>query len=163
MTIRHSAVILVAVLLLGGIGTCCADDDPLAGWRSGVRVSRVHDQPQHSIHSYYVTTPESPDGKWVLYYSSTTETAHEGEIQLLERATGKSIVLSRGIETEDAHRAACQQWTSDGNRVAFHTVQKDGRWLVRCVDRDGSNERTLAVGRQKGFGPANGDLIPLYG
>ena len=48
-----------------------SDDDPLAAWRSGVRVRPVVAEAEgHTIHSYFNTCPESPDGKWVLFFAS---------------------------------------------------------------------------------------------
>jgi hypothetical protein len=140
--------------------------DRLAAWRQGVKVSPVlpADANGHSLHAYYVSCPESPDGKWVLYYWSTVDSGHEGEIRILERATGKVRVLVKDVTTEDAHRGACQQWLSGGRRVAYHNVLKDGTWVVACVDVDADSPepRILARGRQIGFGQPNGDVVPVY-
>ena len=138
--------------------------DPLAPWLTGLNIHPVTDQPnRHTIHSYYVTSPESPDGKWVLFYTSTARTAEEeGEIHIRERATGVEKVLARHITTEDAHRAACQQWISGGRRVAYHDV-RDGHWVVAVVDVDTGAERVLARDHQIGFGTPAGDVVPIYG
>ncbi|MBP6782899.1 MAG: hypothetical protein KA152_03875 [Verrucomicrobiales bacterium] len=49
-----------------------ADDDPLAVWSGGVEIAPVSDAAgRHSIHTYYLTNPERPDGKKVLYFTST--------------------------------------------------------------------------------------------
>jgi hypothetical protein len=116
----------------------------------------------HSIHSYYVSTPESPDGRAVLFYSSTLPTGYEGDVRLLERATGTVKTLASKVTVEDAHRAACQQWLSKGKRVVYHDF-RDGEWQVVCVDLDPFQERVLAKGRQVGFGAAAGDVVPIYG
>src|SRR5207253_11119051 len=103
-----------------------AASDPLAAWKSRVKVSAVSGKNHHSIHSYVNTSPESPDGRWVLFYASTTANGYEGEIRIRERATGKETVLAREVAVEDAHRAACQQWASGGRVVVFHHVLKSG-------------------------------------
>src|SRR5205085_2052023 len=90
--------------------------DPLAPWLGSINIHPVSDQAsRHNIHSYYVTSPESPDGKWVLFYTSTDRTGEKnGEIHIRERATGAEKTLVRNLTTEDAHRVACQQWISGG-------------------------------------------------
>src|SRR5687768_6183300 len=140
-----------------------ASDDPLAPWRSGATIRALSDTPgRHTIHTYYLTNPESPDGSKVLYYTSTTRDGHRGDLVVRDRASGKETVIARNIDTEDAHRGACQQWISNGRRVAYHDV-KDGRWSVHVVDLDTLRDRTLAVDRQLCFGRAVDDLVPIYG
>src|SRR5262245_4397273 len=106
-----------------------APTDPLAAWQGKVKISPVSGKDHHSIHSYFTTTPESPDGRWVLFYASTTADGHDGELRVRERTTGKETVLARDISCEDAHRAACQQWVSGGKRVVYHNVHKNGEWV----------------------------------
>jgi hypothetical protein len=141
-----------------------ADDEaaPLAAWRR-VKVTPVASGEHHSIHAYFNTSPESPDGRWVLYYASTTESGEEGEIRIQERSSGKVRVLSRGVSVEDAHRAACQQWVSHGKRVVYHQLLPGGTSVVMSVDVDSGQERLLARGRQVGFGQPHSDLVPIYG
>jgi hypothetical protein len=140
--------------------------DRLAAWRQDVKVAPVLPiggaGDGHSLHAYYVSCPESPDGRYVVFYWSPVESGHEGEIRILERATGKVRTLVKEVTTEDAHRGACQQWISGGKRVAYHNVLKDGTWIVGCVDVDGGEPRILARKRQIGFGQPNGDLVPVY-
>lgn len=140
-----------------------AADDPLQPWRSGVRVRAVTEVPgRHTIHSYYVANPESPDGRRVLFFASTHPAGEVGEVRMIERATGKETVLARDVHTEDAHRAACQQWLSGGKRVAFHEpVGK--RWHVVVIDVETLARTVVAEDRQVGFGRPSGDLLPLYG
>jgi hypothetical protein len=109
-----------------------------------------------------VCNPESPDGKRVVFYSSTTANGHEGEVCMLDRSTGAERVLARNVHVEDAHRAACQQWISGGRRVAFHDV-RDGQWLVAAVDVETGDERVLARDRQLAFGRGAGEWLPIYG
>ncbi len=165
--------IFVAALLAVGLLFCRSGDpasaqstprqpDPLRDWREGVTVRPVSDQPsRHTIHSYYVNNPESPDGRRVLYFTSTAPDGHSGEVRMLDRASAEEVVLARGIHTEDAHRAACQQWISGGTRVAFHDV-RDGRWLVAVIDVGTGRETIVARDRQLAFGQPAGDLLPIY-
>jgi hypothetical protein len=81
---------------------------------------------------------------------------------MLERATGKETVLARDVHTEDAHRAACQQWLSGGRRVAFHEVV-DKQWRVVVIDLETRKRMIVAEDRQLGFGQPDGDLLPMYG
>lgn len=143
--------------------TVTPESDPLAPWRKNVKVVPVSLHNQHSIHAYFNSCPESPDGRWVLFYASTTADGHEGEIRIVERATGKEKVLARGVAVEDAHRAACQQWVSGGRRVVFHNLLKSGESVVLCVDVETAQERVLARGRQVGFGQPDADVVPIYG
>lgn len=155
-------------LALGAILVCAriaqaASDDPLAMWKTPVKVQPVAaSQDRHSIHTYYLTTPESPDGRKVLYYTSTTPEGYTGDIRVLERATGRETVIARGVTVEDAHRAACQQWVSGGRSVVFHDV-RDSVWLVACVDIATGRERVLTRGRQLAFGQPTGPIVPIYG
>ena len=159
MKLRWMLALLPAVAAIDASG----GDDPLAPWRSGVNIRPVTTQGgRHTIHSYVNTCPESPDGRWVLFYASTTPDSHRGEIRILERATGEEKVLARNVNTEDAHRAACQQWISRGRRVVFHDV-RDGEWIVAAVDVESGKERVLARNRQLCWGQANSDLVPIYG
>jgi hypothetical protein len=165
----QGAAVLAAVLV--GVGTTSsaeperrsASADPLSAWKAGVKVSAVSGKDHHAIHSYFNTSPESPDGHWVLFYASTTANGHEGEIRVRERATGKEMVLARNITCEDAHRVACQQWVSGGRRVVFHNLLENGEWVVMCVDLETGGERLLARSRQLSFGQPGHDLVPLYG
>jgi len=137
--------------------------DPLAAWQSDVRVGPVcPPADRHTIHAYFNVCPESPDGRWVLFYASATDDSQQGELRLVERATAQETRLIDGLETEDAHRAACQQWISGGRRVAFHNVRQ-GRWSVAVVDMDTRRVRTLVYDRQLCWGAVQGDLLPLYG
>jgi hypothetical protein len=143
----------------------------LAAWqdKSRVTVSVVSDNERHSLHTYFNTSPESPDGRWVLFYASTAAHGHEGEIRIRERSSGKEVVLATGVVTEDAHRAALQQWASGGKRVVFHNLLEDGQWAIMVVDVPANvsdavtSPRILARGRQLGFGQPGHDVFPLYG
>lgn len=139
------------------------DSDPVAPWSKEVTirpVSLVTDR--HNIHTYYVTNPESPDGRHVLFFTSTHPAGYVGEVRILERATGKETVLAENVATEDAHRVACQQWLSGGKRVAYHEVI-DKKWRVVVVDVETLAKTIVAEDHQVGFGRPEGDLLPLYG
>ena len=136
--------------------------DPVAPWSKEVSiqpVSRV--EGRHSIHTYYVTNPESPDGRHVLFFTSTHPAGYVGEVRILERATGKETVLAENVHTEDAHRAACQQWLAGGRLVAFHEVVEK-KWRVVVVDVATKERKIVAEDRQAGFGHPTGDLLPMY-
>src|SRR5262245_2648154 len=133
------------------LGLLAPQESPVDPWRKARVKDVVPGAGAHSIHSYYVSTPESPDGKGVLYFTSTTRECYEGEVRILERATGKTTTLASKVVAEDAHRTACQQWLSKGKRVVYHDF-RDGEWVVVCVDVDSLQQRVLAKGRQVGFG-----------
>jgi hypothetical protein len=137
--------------------------DPLGSWRKRVKISPVSPKDQHSVHSYFNTCPESPDGRWVLYYASASQTGYDGEIRVLERATGKEKVLARNVVVEDAHRVACQQWICGGKQIVFHNRLETGAWVVMAVDLETGRERILAKDRQVGFGQPHGVLVPVCG
>lgn len=128
-----------------------------------VRIAPVSAVPgRHTIHTYYTANPESPDGSRVLFFASTHAAGYVGEIRMLDRATGKETVLVDNVHTEDAHRAACQQWLSNGQRVAYHEVV-DKTWRVVVVDVNTLGKTVVAENRQLGFGQPHGDVLPLYG
>jgi len=107
-----------------------SDVDP---WRRCTVREVLPEAAAHTIHSYYVSSPESPDGRWVLYYASTAESGHEGEVRVVDRVSGATKTIAAKVTVEDAHRAACQQWVSRGKRVVFHDF-RDGEWqVVRTV------------------------------
>lgn len=163
---RHLVCTFMAMALLSVADLALAQpkvSDALAPWKTNVKVAPVAGDDHHSIHAYFNTSPESPDGRWILYYASTSVDGHDGEIRIRERATGKETVLARDVSCEDAHRAACQQWVSGGKRVVFHNVLKSGEWVVKCIELSTGKERLLARGRQLGFGQPTGDLVPIYG
>lgn len=154
---------LAALALTWLSANVSASDLSLARWRTGATISPVAEDPaRHTIHTYYLTNPESPDGSKVLFYTSTSKDGHRGNLVVFDRVTKKERIIARDIDTEDAHRAACQQWISGGRRVAYHDV-KDGRWSVHVVDLETGRDRILAVDRQLCFGRAVDDIVPLYG
>jgi hypothetical protein len=116
----------------------------------------------HSIHAYFNTSPESPDGRFVLLFRSTTPDAHEGEVCIVERKSGEVRVLASGVTTEDGHRVACQQWSCGGREVVFHDLRQE-RWVGVAVNVASGSERILAEGRMVGWGQPSGETIPLYG
>ena len=137
--------------------------DPLSPWRSPARPRPVSPEAQgHVIHSYFNACPESPDGSHVLYYVSSSPEGHRGEIRVLERVSGQERTLAREVNTEDAHRAACQQWSQQGRKVVFHDL-REGHWVVVAVDLESGKENILARDRQLGFGSPHQDWVPLYG
>src|ERR1700709_718290 len=84
-------------------------DDPLAAWRTGVKITQVSpEKERHTMHSYFNTCPESPDGKSVLFYTSTARDGHHGEVCIRDRATGAEKIIATNINTEEAPRGAGQ-------------------------------------------------------
>src|SRR5690349_1457966 len=78
---RGRSLLLVAAVLaaaVGGPNSSAGQErpptptDPLSAWRTGVKISPVSGENHHSIHAYFNTSPESPDGRRVLFYVSTT-------------------------------------------------------------------------------------------
>lgn len=157
-------VIALLVFVLCTLSPLRADEaDPLARWRDGVVIRPVApDAPRHTIHAYYVTCPESPDGRNVLYFSSITPDAHRGDVVVLDRQSRQERILASDIACEDAHRAACQEWVAKGHSVAFHG-ERNGVWSVCAVDLASGQERLLAEDRLKGFSHPDGDVVPVYG
>jgi hypothetical protein len=140
-----------------------ASHAPLAPWKSGVKIRPVSDVPnRHTIHTYFNVTPESPDGRHVLFYTSVTPEGHAGEIRIQERASGRETVLVRNLDCEDAHRVACQQWVSHGRRVLFHDLRR-GEVVCATVDVKTHQERVLAKGRMVSWGQPDSDWAPIYG
>jgi len=147
--------------------TCAAPldgaEDRLAPWRGGVQLQPVAARDgRHTIHSYFNTCPESPDREWVLFFASTMLNGQRGEVCIRNRATGEERILARGLDTEDAHRAACQQWVSGGRRVVYHG-EREGRWFTAVVDVETGMERILARDRLAGWSQPHADIVPLYG
>ena len=158
-------LVFAGMICLAVSGDASAGDshEPISPWLVGVRIRPVSQiAARHTIHSYYLTCPESPDGTRVLFFASSTPEGEHGDLVVLDRRTGKEQVIASGIDTEDAHRAACQQWLTGGKRVAYHDV-KDGRWSVHVVDLETLTDRKLVEERQLGFGRAVDDLLPIYG
>jgi len=157
------------ILLAATLAACLqsipamAAEDPLAPWRNGVQVHPVATETnQHVIHSYFNTCPESPDGKWVLYYTSSAKDGQKGDIRIRNRASGEEKILVKDVNTEDAHRAACQQWVSNGKKVAFHD-ERNGEWIVGVVDIETGKEKIIAHNRLSSWSQPNADVVPVYG
>lgn len=140
-----------------------ADADPLAPWREGVTIKAVADlKDRHTIHAYFNTCPESPDGKYVLYYTSAAVDGETGDLRIRERSTGKETIIATNLHTEDAHRAACQQWSNGGKTVVYHD-NHEGAFRVMAYDIESAQTKVLAPNRQVGFGSATGQWAVTYG
>ena len=151
------------VSLAGGALAFGQDSDPVAPWKSGVRISPVSSIPdRHTIHTYFNVSPETMDAQYVLYYTSATPEGQSGEIRMQERATGRETVLVRNLDCEDAHRVACQQWISNDRKIVFHDMRK-GEVVVATVDVRTLQERVLAKGRMVSFSTQPSDWVPIYG
>ena len=137
--------------------------DPVAAWRTGVEIAPVSKVAgRHTMHTYYLLNPESPDGRHVVFFASTHPAGRVGQICIRDRQSGAETVLADEIHTEDAHRVTLQQWTAGGKAVAYHEVV-DNRWRVVVIDIETRVKRIVAEDRQLGFGRGDGHLLPLYG
>lgn len=164
---RHRPInrlLVLAVSLASSMTASHADEpDHLAAWRSGVEIQSVAPHTdRHVIHSYFNTCPESPDGKYVVYYTSGTVEGESGDIRVLERSSGKETIAATNVTVEDAHRAACQQWSNGGKTVVYHEV-RDGRWYVIAFDLATKKKKVLAEDRQVAFGSPTSPWTPIYG
>jgi len=160
---RRLLALLLPVSLCFSVPTQAAEaESPVAAWR-GAKVRPVSSVAgRHTMHTYYLVNPESPDGTKVVFYASTDEAGHVGNVVVQDRATGEETVVAANVQTEDAHRAALQQWLSGGKLVAYHEVV-DGRWQVCVVDVATKQKTVVAQDRQLAFAQAHGDLLPMYG
>src|SRR5438105_8718080 len=100
---------LLFLLMASALAVVAPEGVPYANWTSGVtKHNAVTLENRHVIHSYYCIEPESPDGRYLLYYTSGTADGEEGDLRIQERSTGKETIIAKDIHTEDAHRVACQ-------------------------------------------------------
>lgn len=153
--------LLFFALLLTGAAKHGAQS-PVQSWKAAVVKDATPSVNRHVIHAYFNTTPESPDGRYVVYYTSAERDGMTGDIRILDRTTGVEEVIADNIHTEDSHRAACQQWISGGRRIAYHDY-RDDEWIVAVFDMTTRKERVVARNRQLAWGSPAGDILPLYG
>jgi outer membrane protein assembly factor BamB len=155
--------LVISSLLLLTSSHVRGDEASLARWTHKVRITPVlKDAECHSIHAYFNCSPESPDGKRVVLFTSSSKDGHEGQVRVIHRHDGSQAVLADNIVAEDAHRAACQQWNSGGKRVVYHNLQGD-EWVVVAIDVDTGKRRVLARNRHVGFGAPGGTVVPVVG
>ncbi len=139
------------------------ENDLLTPWTQHATIRPVVPNAQgHTIHTYFNTCPESPTGRYVLYFEASDNDAHHGQVCMFDRKSGESQVVGRDIENEDGHRVAYQQWVCEGRRIVYQTL-RDGQWQVVVVDRKTLESHVMAVGRQLGFADPNGHVVPLHG
>jgi Tol biopolymer transport system component len=159
----RSIIVACPLSLAFWVAGFAAADDPFAGWSDGVEVRAVDsDESRHSIHAYFNASPESADGRRIVFFTSTTREGESGEIRMLDRIAGTETVVAEGVVAEDAHRAACQQWLNDGKTIAYHEL-RDGHWRVLAYDVETKATKVLAQDRQLGFGAASLPWAPIYG
>jgi Tol biopolymer transport system component len=146
-----------------GLRAFAQTPNALAKWKGKLKIApATPENDRHSIHSYFNVSPESPDGKLLLYYSSSAANGESGEIRILNRRSGEVKVIASNITTEDAHRVACQQWVANGKKIVFHDF-REGTTAVVCIDLRTGEEKILAKDRLVWWGAASGVLVPLYG
>src|SRR5689334_22812509 len=106
--------VVPALALAGGRALAAAPEvrsapssDLVEPWRHDVRISPVSKvSERHSMHTYYLMNPESPDGRRVVFFASTDPAGHVGQVCIVDRATAAETVLAENVHTEDAHRVA---------------------------------------------------------
>lgn len=156
-------VLFAVVMILTAASASAQDPDLLEPWRSGVKIQPVAPElARHVIHAYFNASPESPDGRHVLYYTSETAEGETGDLRVRDRSSGAEKIVARNITAEDAHRAACQQWSNGGRSIVFHDC-REGRWHVIAVDLESMTEKVLATDRQVAFGSPTSPWAPIYG
>lgn len=134
----------------------------LDSWRGATVRPVVPFTADHTVHAYFNRSPENPSGDAVLYYRSGSADGHRGVVEVLERATGRTRVLSPELIAEDAHRVAAQQWIGEGDAIAYQAdVDADGRTAV--VDVASGEEIASADGWLLGWGAVGHRRVPLYG
>lgn len=120
------------------------------------------DQQVHSLHAYFNCCPESPDGRWIVLFVSDQPEAHVGDIALVERATGRTVILDHDVHVEDAHRQAMEQWCADGRYVVY-MKRHHNQWQVVRADVKTLEKTVLFNGAQLFCGQSLLDEVPLYG
>ena len=129
-------------------------------WRHCAIAPVWPDPDVHALHCYFNTCPESPDGRWVLLFVSSRPDAQVGDLCLIERKTGERIVLHAGIEVEDAHRQANQQWVCNGDFVVA-MAYRDAQWQVLRLDPVSRECVVLCTDRQVFLSNPRLDEVPL--
>ena len=124
--------------------------DPLTPWRDNLTIRPVLvNRQSHSLHTYFGVSPENPDERSVLLFTSTRPDAHVGEVAVVDRQSGRLRTLAAAVEVEDGHRQANQQWVCNGDFVVYMALVGDEWRVIRVNPKDLSSE-VLAVGRQLG-------------
>jgi len=147
--------------VVAGAAAGVDDGAALEGWKKA-KIAPVFKGARHALHAYFVHSPESPDGKYVLFYSSGDKDGGTGDLRVIERATGAETIVAKGITAEDAHRGACQQWSNGGKSIVYHDC-RGSRWFVVSVELKTLKETILAEDHQIGFGRADQPWVPIYG
>ena len=139
-----------------------ADDEPLSPWRSGVQLRPVAPQEgRHTVHSYFNTCPESPDGTWVLFFAATTPDAQCGDVCIRHRATGEERVLAR-ISTPKMPIAWLASNGSPAAAASSITASATANGLSPSSigNRPGTHP---GADRLAGWSQPHADIVPLYG
>lgn len=130
-------------------------------WRDNFSISRLAvPSENHSLHSYFNTSPESPDGKQVLFFLSPQTDALHGDLCLFDRENGGIRVLESAIEV--AHRQANQQWVCGGKFIVYMVLESE-KWKVIRLDPKSMKREVMCENRQTGWGQAGLESVPLYG
>lgn len=116
----------------------------------------------HALHSYFNACPESPDGRTIVAFVSTQPEGHFGDIVIIDRAAGGRTVLAGGVEADDSHRQAHQQWIDGGSAIVFQN-RVGGRWQVERIDVRNGARRVLLRDRLLGWSQPGAVIVPVYG
>ena len=129
---------LLTVLLLTLLATPVTADQPaeaIAPWTRNFRVAPLTSTPgRHTGHSYYVANPESPDGKFVLFYASADPSGYVGDVVIVERATGEETVLAHNLRLMRALMSqSIKAWPFSGP-VGIRERGRGGRTDIHVFD-----------------------------
>lgn len=141
---------------------CQADRSPWAGAPCLQPVRR--EAQAHRIHTYFNVSPESPDGRFVLYFVSEDPAAACGALAVTDRRDGSERIIAEAVRVEDAHRVALQQWTCNGTHVVFRNLREKavGGAVVETVALATGERRIVAEGWDLGIGSPALDSVPLH-
>lgn len=132
-------LLVLAWLVVAVAGSAQTTEDPLAAWRGKVKISVVSPQDgRHTIHSYFNTSPESPDGRLVVTDTIMTGfggASNEWGVVLADvQGTGQIVIH----KFDNSHGA--ESWrrshphpvfSADGKRIYFNV--SSGPWTQLYV------------------------------
>src|SRR5438128_1113659 len=128
-------------LAAGTLAYGAASHDPVAPWKSGVKTHPVSDVPnRHTIHTYFNVSPESPDGRHVLYYTSTTREVHAGEIP--PTGTGRQV-------REEYPKQIRKLYRQKQISTPFGTLSPDGKLIFFKLSAASDNYVPVPEGHLK--------------
>ena len=88
-----SALAAAGELAFSRIGRSVEDNGSVVAWRRATISPVSKAAARHTMHTYYLLNPESPDGRRVLFFASGDIAGHIGQICMLDKQTGIETVL----------------------------------------------------------------------